>query len=209
MSQQPQLRLTKETEPPPSEEPDQLIWKWLRNAGIQAREDEEVAASPQGSYEDFPLETAGFDAIEFQLANGNNVKVVFAKFWERLRLQDLREGARPAKYYAIKIYCTEGTLPRCMAVHWEFRAGHEFELPAVPRIWEWLANFLDERQHIQYDWLDEFIEDFAETIAEFSETRADAVQHFEHLPELTDPQAFDRVDDSVFNDQNDSEGGRA
>jgi len=34
--------------------------------------------------DDAIMETAGFDAFEFQLANGNNVKVVFAKFWTRL-----------------------------------------------------------------------------------------------------------------------------
>jgi hypothetical protein len=40
-----------------------------------------------------------------------------------------------------------------------------------------------------------------------SDSDEDAVEHFRHLPEITDPEAFDHVDVSVFNDQNDSEKG--
>lgn len=33
----------------------------------------------------------------------------------------------------------------------------------------------------------------------------DAVEHVEHLPEITSRETFDKVDDSVFNDQNEAE----
>jgi len=36
---------------------------------------------------------------------------------------------------------------------------------------------------------------------------SDAVEHFKHLAEISDPEAFDREDDSVFNDQNENEPG--
>ena len=45
-------------------------------------------------------------------------------------------------------------------------------------------------KHIKYDWLDEFVDDFAEQIAEITETKEDAVEHITHLPELSDPEAF-------------------
>lgn len=48
----------------------------------------------------------------------------------------------------------------------------------------------------------------AANMAELSDAGEDAVEHIEHLPELTDPEAFDKVDDSIFNDQNDSEPER-
>ena len=61
-------------------------------------------------------------------------------------------------------------------------------------------------KHIKYDWLDEFVDDFAEQSAEITETKEDAVEHITHLPELSDPEAFDHdVDDSIYNDQNDVE----
>ena len=44
---------------------------------------------------------------------------------------------------------------------------------------------------------------------DFSGTGEGAVEHIEHLPEITDPEAFDKVDDSIFNDQNDSGNERA
>jgi adenine-specific DNA-methyltransferase len=118
------------------------------------------------------------------------------------------EGARPAQYYAIKVYSTEDTLPRSMAIHCEFRGGKDFALIDVPKLWEWLGKLVDERQFANYDWLDEFIEELAEKVAEFSDAGEDAVEHLKHLPEITDPDAFDKVDDSIFNDQNDSETER-
>jgi hypothetical protein len=64
---------------------------------------------------------------------------------------------------------------------------------------------MNDRRFAKYNWLEEFIEELAETLAEFSDAGQDAVEHIEHIPEITDPEAFDKVDDSMFNDQNDSE----
>ena len=182
--------------------------KWLEDASRDAAQAEEMLASNAPAAKDFALENAGFDPCEFQLANGNNVKIVFAKFWERIRYQDWREGARPAQYFAIKVYSTEDILPRRMAIHCEFRSGLDFALVAVPRVWEWLGGLLENRGHLKFDDVDAFIAELAENIEAFSDAGEDAVEHIQHLPEITDPEAFDKVDDSVFNDQQDSEPER-
>jgi hypothetical protein len=177
--------------------------KWLRDTTPDTDETEAEATGPR---EDFPLETAGFDPFEFQLANGNDVRLVFARFWERLTLADRREGARPSQYYALKVYSTEDTLPRRMAVQCEFRAGKDVAFEAVPRTWEWLDWLLESRQFIKYDSLDEFIEELAERIADFSDEAEDAVEHIAHIAEATAPEAFEHeADDSIYNDQNEPE----
>lgn len=155
--------------------------------------------------EEFLLETAGFDAFEFQLVNGHDVKVVFAGFWERLTLEDRREGAKPMKYSAIKVYSTEDMLPRRMGMQCEFRAGKDFNIEAVPAVWEWLARNVEERGHVDYDGLDDFLDDFADQLNQLSDAVEDAVEHLENLPRLVVPQMFDQVDDSIFTDQNDPE----
>jgi hypothetical protein len=178
---------------------------WLRDARLDAEEVEETNAAPTVPAEDYPLETAGLDPFEFQLANGHNVKIVYARFWERIRYQDWREGARPAKYRAIKVYCTEDTLPRSMAIHCEFRAGKEFALPTVPKIWDWLDELIQSRRFAEFDAVTEFIDELADQLIALSYAGGDAVEHFDHLSEISQPEFFDKVDDSLFNDQSDSE----
>lgn len=151
------------------------------------------------------IDNAGFDPVEFELANGNRVKIAFAKFWERLTDLARRAGEQPGQFYAIRVYSSEGELSNQMTVQFEFRANHEFGLVVVPRIWEWLESLTENRGHLKYDTFDDFIEEFGEQIALLSDSAEDAVEHFQHLPEVTDPESFDKVDDSVFNDQNEIE----
>ena len=73
--------------------------------------------------------------------------------------------------------------------------------------WEWLFSLMENRGHLKYDTFDDFADEFAEQIALLSNSDEDAVEHFQHLPEVTDPESFDKVDDSVFNDQNENEPG--
>ena len=87
--------------------------------------------------EDF-IETAGFEPFDFELANGNNVKIVFASFWEKLTDTERLQGAKSLKYHAIKIYSNEDREFNRMAVRYVLRANHEFGLTAVPKIWDWL-----------------------------------------------------------------------
>jgi hypothetical protein len=204
----PQPKPSQQTEqtPPPAVSPELL--KWLRDASRDARETEETLSAEAGPKEDFPLETAGFESYEFQLANGNNVKVVFAKFWERIRYQDWLEGARAAQYYAIKVYSTEDILPRQMAIHCEFRGGRDFAFPAVPKIWDWLDGLMDPRRLAEFDSLAEFIDELAEEMSSLSDAGEDAVEHVQHLPEVADPESFDHEDDSIYNDQDEPDSPR-
>ena len=158
--------------------------------------------------EDILIENAGFEPFEFQLANGNNVKIFFAQFWEAYSDSDRAGLTKPQKYFAIKVYSNEDRLVNRMAINYVFRANHEFGLMTVPKIWTWLEELIEQRGHIQYDSMEEFVGDFADQIALLADIEEDAVEHIEHLPEITDPEAFDKVDDSVFNDQNDSENVR-
>lgn len=152
--------------------------------------------------EEPPIEPMEFDPIEFQLCNGNQVKIAVGHFWERLTDEDRRNHVQPAQYLAIRVYSTEDVLPRALALQWEFRGGVEFSIEALPKIWGWLLALVDSRNYREYDWFDEFLEDFGEQIGFLSEEEEDTAEHFEHLPEIAIPEAFDRVDDSIFNDQN-------
>ncbi len=197
------LRLETQSQPPPAVTVE--VPKWLREAAGMAAEDEEARQDEPESREAFPLETAGLEPCEFQLANGNNVKVVFAKFWERIGYRDWREGARPAQYYAIKVYSTEDILPRKMAVHSEFRGGTDFAHAAVPKVWDWLDRLMEPRRLAEFDSLAEFIDDLAEEMYRLSDEGEDAVEHIDHLSQIADPKAFDHEDDSIYNDQNEPE----
>ncbi len=47
--------------------------------------------------------------------------------------------------------------------------------------------------------------EFAKKFVELSDAKDDAVEHISHLYEMTAPEAFDHdVDDSIYNDQNDT-----
>ena len=152
------------------------------------------------------IEYVETEPFEFELANGNNVKIVFAQFWETPDSAGYSNYTPADRYFAIKIYSNEDLEVNRMAVRYVLRAGYEFGVTAVPTIWEWLGNLVEKREHIKYDWLDEFVDDFAEQIAEFTDTKDDAVEHIIHLPEMTDPEAFDHdVDDSIYNDQNETD----
>jgi hypothetical protein len=149
------------------------------------------------------VENLLFDPFEFRFANGTTVKLVFAHFWERISSADRREGAIAQKYFAIRIYSNENRLSGHLVLQSELRAEHEFRLSSLTSTWEWLHELVDTRRHINYEDLDDFVEDLTRHLEEL--LNEDAVEHYEHLSTLNDPEAFDRVDDSVFNDQKDNQ----
>ena len=197
-----ELKLTGEIEKPLPNYVSPEMAKWLSEISEDVESFEESVSVQTASAEEFPPEPQGFEDFQFELVNGNDVKIVFAKFWER------RQGVLPAHYYAIRLYSTEGTLRRSMALHCEFRAGYDFGFVAVPHLWEWLAGLVDRRSYVDFDDLGQFIEEFEAAMMEISDVGLDAVEHLEHLPEISDPEAFDKVDDSMFNDQNGGEPDR-
>jgi len=152
--------------------------------------------------EDF-IENEVFEPVEFQLANGTNVRLAFAHFWEKLTVSERQQGAMARKYFAIRIYSNENQLSNHLSLQSELRADHEFRVSSVTSTWDWLARLVPSRRHMNYEDVDDFVEDLvAELEARLQE---DAVEHIERLPQITDPEAFDQVDDSMFNDQNETE----
>jgi len=179
--------------------------EWLKNLAVEDSEIEEAAKEPRPK-EDVPIDMNGFEPWEFQLANGNHVRIVFAKFSEKISRQDWREGARPSQYYAIKVYSDEEILSRHMAVQSEFRGGKDFSFSAVQKIWDWLDELLQSRRLAEYDTLAEFIDEFAEEMNCATDAGEDVFEHLQKLPQLTDPKTFDHdMDDSIYNDQNETE----
>ena len=138
------------------------------------------------------------------MANGNHVRIVFGIYWDRV--DNLEAGCAECRreYWAIKVHSNEDMLSGRMVAQHDFRAGHDFEPDTIFDIWDWLHDLVSHRVHIHYDTLDGFIHDFSQALNDFHEASEDAVSHYFQLPELADPEAFDKVDDSIFNDQNDS-----
>jgi len=159
----------------------------------------------QHFHEDESPDADDLERIDCQLANGHTLKIV-ARMWSRWRTYgEWVAGYTPEPYFAIRVYCTEGTLPKRLVWVEEYCAGTDFPQDYFDEIWQWLAELCQGREVFDFDELDEFLDHLSDAVMEFTMLESDAVEHFEHLAELTDPDAFDKVDDSVFNDQNDGE----
>jgi hypothetical protein len=142
------------------------------------------------------------EAICFELANGHNVKL-HAKVWPGQDYEDWISNNPTAPYFAIRIYSTENTNPRRLAYVDEFCEGADFAQHDFEEIWQWLTEFCRSRDVYEFDELEEFIDHVADSLVERFTSDMDAVDHIKHLPEICSPEAFDKVDDSIFNDQND------
>ena len=146
------------------------------------------------------------DPIEFELAHGAWVKVAAANFFEILTESDRQLGHQPRRFFAIRIYSNNDNLNNRMEFAFEFRANKDFEIEGITKAWDWLSDLIGSRAHIEFEGLDEFIEEFGEQLSLVCTESEDTVVHITHLPELHVPEAFDRVDDSFFNDQNEPAG---
>jgi hypothetical protein len=149
--------------------------------------------------EDF-IENDILEPVEFQLANGTNIRLAFAHFWEKLTVTERQQGVVARKYFAIRIYSNENQLSNHLSLQSELRAEHEFRVSSLTSTWAWLEEIVPSRRHMNYEDLDDFVEDL--TIELEGRFQEDAVEHIEHLPEISDPEAFDKYDDSLSNDQN-------
>ena len=152
-----------------------------------------------------PPELPDLEPISCELANGHTLKLA-ARLWQRWRTyEDWIADVWPEPYFAIRLYCTENALPKRLVWTEEFREQLDFDAGRIPEIWQWLEEFTASRAIFNYDTLDEFVEELAERLAQFSAGGEDTVEHLQELPWLSAPDWFDRVDDSVFTDQNDAE----
>ncbi|MFN7139848.1 MAG: hypothetical protein ACK4UN_10965, partial [Limisphaerales bacterium] len=89
----------------------------------------------------------------------------------------------------------------------EFSGGTDFALRDFGEIWQWLTELCASRRLFEFDGFGDFLDHVAEGMLQFSTPDLDAVEHLKRLPEISDPKSFDQYDDSIFNDQNDSECG--
>jgi len=155
-------------------------------------------------YEDEPADAHELEPIICQLANGHDIKIQ-ARLWSRWRTyEEWISGVKPDPYFAIRIYSTQDTLPKRLAWVEEFCAETDFPHDYFDEIWQWLSNLCGGREVFDFDELNEFLDHLSDNILQFAMLESDAVEHFKHLPELFNPEAFDKVDDSAFNDQDDS-----
>ena len=154
------------------------------------------------SSEESALNQPEMDPIFCQLANGHAIKIE-AAHWSRWRTyEDWASRFRPEPYFAIRIYCTEDTLPKRLVRVEEYCEGTDFMFLDFDGIWVWLQTFCESRDVYSFDAFSEFQDFISDQIIELSTPDSDVVEHLKHLPEITDPNAFDKVDDSIYNDQN-------
>lgn len=156
---------------------------------------------PQNSETD----SEDFPPIEFELSNGNLVKVATGRFWTRITASDKRLGYEPQRYGAIRVYSTEGELQRVLTLQGEFVAEKDFLPEALSKIWDWLEALVANRGHIEFDWCDDFLNAFAEAISALSYEDEEAVEHYDQLPNLIEPESLDGEDDSICTDESEND----
>jgi hypothetical protein len=146
-----------------------------------------------------------FDPVTFELASGDQVKVSLGLFWMKVSEMDRSWGSRPYQYLAIRIYGNEGCYPRRMQQLHEMRNGKEFTQHYCSKIWQWLLGHISSRDRFDHDSTEDFLTIFEEAIDKIQAEDEDMLEHLERLPSYTLPDAFDRIDDSIFTDQTDPE----
>lgn len=142
--------------------------------------------------QDPPQEASPFEPIEFELVNGHSVRVVADWFWQKPGPTEKREGAKPYRYFAIRVHSTEGNLNRRMACHNEFRAGHDFATGYVRAIWTWLESHVAGPDYRDHDCLEDFVMTLAEVMTKSLVLDEDAAADFQPFSRM-----FDRLDDLI------------
>ena len=148
------------------------------------------------------FEPGDFDPIEFELANGHEVRVEAGEFWQKLDAEDIRRGVIAEKVYSIRLYCSEDTFPKRHKLRDELRNGYEFTRSSTPEILDALKEHISSRDFLEHDECIDFLDWFLEMAEEKWGVPVDAADHLGRLSKISDPEAFDRTDDSIFTDQN-------
>ena len=142
-----------------------------------------------------------FDIVTFDLATGAKVRTVIDEFWEQLSDDDLRHGQQPKLYFAIRVYADEGTNPKRLVSHTEFRAGNDFDQSCIPRLWTWLGDLSLSRHRFSYDCVEDFLEEFSARMDEFTAAAEDAADYLHKAhgiqPAYEDPPHAEFSEDQV------------
>lgn len=144
-----------------------------------------------------------WEPIVCELANGHIVRIV-GDCWSCKRSISTFP---PSPCISIRVYCTEGTLPSRFECVAEYVEEVDFPSHCADLLWRWLADFCSSREIYEFDGIAEFLDAVDEGLLDVVTPEPDAAEHFDHLPEISWPEFFDRVDDSIYNDQNDDARG--
>jgi len=149
------------------------------------------------------LAPTDYEPVTCELANGHLLKVE-ARLWHRpASYEDWCAGIVPEPYYAIRFYSTELHHHRRLVWFDELREDLDFDPSRIHEIWDWLARCIATREIFVYDSATDFVTEAAERFALISAGGEDLLDHVQALPALTAPAWFDRVDDSIYTDQQD------
>jgi len=154
----------------------------------------EVTHLPEDPEEEFPRQFA-------ILANGHWVEFTCRRYWLASGVSS-RTTLGALEIEAVRVCSNEEPGCHRSKLICELRNGADFDATALPAAWDWLRHLFHSRDLYDYDSLEELLEDFSRVLAESAEETA--IAHYEHLPELTAPKDFDRWDDSLANDQEDT-----
>lgn len=145
------------------------------------------------------------DPVEFDLACGTRIKVALGFFWTKVSEMDRSLGERPSKYFAMRFYSDADNRQRRVRQVHELIHEKDFEYRFCSKIWQWLADHSTSRCRFDHESVDDFLSAFEEVIDRIQSADEDMIEHLERLPMLHFPEAFDRIDDSIFTDQSDPE----
>ena len=151
------------------------------------------------------FESSEVDSVEFQLVNGHDVRIAVGEFWEKLGPLALHLRYKPLKRFAIRVYCSEGTLPLRQKLAHQLNDGKEFTRVSVPEIFKALREHVasgDYREHDEFvdflDWLLEMVEEkwgvTLDTVELMERSRAKRSQFGERWNALCDGEEEEDVD---------------
>ncbi len=142
---------------------------------------------------------------KFRVNNGHRVEVAVGVFWERLSESDRRLGFVPRQYHAIRVYTTEDTLSHYPELRHEYRGDVDYDPTHADAINAWLGAIVADRRHGDYDEVELFLDDLADTLARLPLEGDDLVSHL-HDPSLqNDPAMLGFEADDVPEQENPDE----
>ena len=133
--------------------------------------------------------------ISCELANGHTVKFEWGPWALPRTIEDWANGVRLDPYFAIRVYCTENTIPKRLVLADEFRADVDFDLVHAGELWRGIVALLNTRSIVDYDSFDDLIHEITEMICGLGLHEADLCEHLANLPylmlQLTRQESFD------------------
>jgi hypothetical protein len=141
--------------------------------------------------------------VIFRLLNGNIVKVVAKEIKKPFCPHETLDGESPEITYCLIVFSNENTFENTPVNQFALEPGIDFTEETAIEMLALIREQTGVDSRHDFEELEEFTEWLIDNSARITECPEDAVRHYKKLPNLTYPEAFDRIDDSYFNDQND------